>query len=445
MADFVERRGRPDGAPGLVLNVAVLGEGMHVGAWRYRAGAASDFTDIGFYQEIGRQAERGRLHAVFLADTLACAEENFERPNLGAIDPTIALAGVAAVTSHVGLVATASTTYNEPFNLARRFSSLDHASGGRAGWNIVTTFVPDVAANFGGDRLPAPTDRYARAEEFVEVVIRLWESWEDGALVGDKIGGLFADKARVRAIDHQGAHFSVRGPLTLPRTPQGRPVLFQSGSSGPGRELAGRTADAVFTAQNVKANAHAFRADVRARAAAHGRDPDHVKITPGLLPILGGTEAQARARKDELDRLGGQAELQKLALRIGVKVEALELDAPLPLELIEANQDFRGSEGFRSAAIALAREGKLTVRDVLYQNGGGHQQVVGTPEQVADVIEEWYRDGAVDGFNVMIDVLPDGLTDFVDQVVPVLQRRGVFQRDYAGTTLRENLGLPVTA
>jgi FMN-dependent oxidoreductase (nitrilotriacetate monooxygenase family) len=425
----------------LILNVAVLGLGLHMGAWRFRQGSPFDYTDIDFYQEIGRIAESGCLQAVFLADTLAVAEENFERPNFGAMDPTIVLAAVASVTKHVGLVATASTTYNEPYNLARRLSTLDHLSHGRASWNIVTTFIPDVAANFGTNQLPNHDDRYERAEEFVDVVTRLWDSWEDEALVGDKASGQFADAGHIHAIDHHGAHYSVRGPLTLPRSPQGRPVLYQSGSSVPGRELAARYADAVFTPQNTISAAKEFRADVHRRTKEHGRSPDDIKIIPGLLPVLGGTEAEARARKDELDELGGQAELKKLALRVGLRTEDLKLDEPLPIDRIKQNGNFRASEGFRDAVVKLAVEEKLTVREILYQNGGGHVQVVGTPEQVADVIDTWHREGAVDGFNLMIDVLPDGLRDFVNEVIPILQRRGAFRTEYAGTTLRSNLGL----
>jgi len=425
----------------LVLNVTAMGLGMHPGAWRHRDGDAFAYTGLSYYQEIAHLAERGRLHALFLADTLAVSEENFERPNLGAMDPTIVLAALAGTTTHLGLVATASTTYNEPYNIARRIASLDHLSGGRAAWNIVTTFVPDVAANFGAAGLPASTDRYARADEFVEVVRGLWRSWDNGSLIGDKVSGKFADGARVHPIDHRGPHFSVRGPLTLPRSPQGWPVVFQSGSSGSGRALAARFAEVVFTAQNRIGAAQEFRADIRGRTKAEGRDPDSIKVLPGLLPILGGTQAQARARKDELDRLSGHAELKKLALRVGVPVDSLELDAPLPVALIEANAGFRGSEGFRSAAVGLAEKERLTVRQLLYRNGGGHLQVVGTPEKVADVITTWHREKAADGFNLMIDVLPSGLRDFVEQVVPLLQRRGVFHTDYAGTTLRANLGL----
>ncbi len=427
----------------LILNATVMGLGMHLGAWRYGDADPFAYTDISYYQEIGRLAEKGLLHALFLADTLAVSEENFERPNLGAMDPATVLAALAATTKHVGLVATASTTYNEPYNLARRFASLDHLSRGRAAWNIVTTFVPDVAANFGSDALPRGDARYDRAEEFVDVVRSLWGSWGPGSLVGNKTTGVFADSSRVHAIDHHGGHFNVRGPLTLPRSPQGWPVLFQAGSSGPGRELAARVADVVFTARNTLEAAKTFRDDIRTRAQTYRRDPHSIKILPGIVPILGGTEAEARRRKDDLDRLAGNAELRKLALRVGVRVEQLELDAPLPVELIEANESFRASEGFRSAAVNLATAERLTVREILYRNGGGHLQVVGTPEQVADTIEHWHKAGAADGFNIMIDVLPDGLSELVSEVVPLLQKRGIFRTEIAGETLRENLGLGV--
>jgi FMN-dependent oxidoreductase (nitrilotriacetate monooxygenase family) len=426
--------------PSLLLNVVVMGLGMHPGAWRYRDGDPYDYTDFAFFRHVAEVAERGSLHAMFLADTLAVSEENFERPNLGAMDPTVVLSALAGTTSHLGLIATASTTFNEPYNIARRISSLDHLSGGRAAWNIVTTFVPDVAANFGTS-LPAHDDRYVKAEEFVDIVIKLWESWGKGSTVGDKRTPVFADANRIAPVDHIGAHYKVKGPLTLPRTPQGRPVLFQAGSSGPGRELASRVADVVFTAQNTTQAALDFRTDIRRRAKAHGRDPDTVKVMPGLMPVIGGTEAEARHRKDELDELGGQAELKKLALRVGCKVEDLKLDEPLPVDLIRANAGFRASEGFREAALRLATEEKLTVREVLYRNGGGHRQVVGTPEQVADTIETLHREGAADGFNLMIDVVPSGLEDFVDEVVPILQKRGVFRSAPVGRTLRENMGL----
>lgn len=428
-------------ASSLILSMTIMGLGMHPGAWRYRDGDATDYLTLDYFRHAAQVAEKGKIHAMFLADTLAVSEENFERPNLGAMDPTIVLAAMAAATSHIGLVATASSTYNEPYNIARRFSALDHLSGGRAAWNIVTTFVPDVAANFGNAELPEHSERYARATEFVEIVFKLWDSWGEGSLIGDKKRGVFADGSRVSTLNYVGKHYAAQGPLTLPRTPQGRPVLYQAGSSGPGRDLAAQFADVVFTAQNTKSAAMEFRADVRRRVAGFGRDPDMVKVTPGLMTILGGTEAEARARKDELDELSGQAELKKLALRVGCKVEDLKLDEPLPIDLIMSNEKFRASQGFRAAAVRLAKEEKVTVREILYRNGGGHRQIVGTPEQAADLIETWWRDGAVDGFNLMIDVVPSGLEAFVDHVIPILQMRGIFHTDYSGATLRENLGI----
>ncbi|AOJ94798.1 monooxygenase [Burkholderia multivorans] len=423
----------------LILNAVVLGVGMHPAAWRARRDPAFSWLGLPFYEALGRTADAACLHALFLADTLAVGEENFERPNLGAVDPLMALAAIAGVTSHLGLVATASTTYNEPFNLARRVATLDHLSGGRAGWNVVTTFVPDVAANFGDAPLPAPADRYARAEEFVDVVRALWRSWSPAALIGDKLAGRYVERGEVRPVEHRGAHFQVRGPATLPPSPQGEPVLFQAGASDAGRALAARTADVVFTAQNTLAGAQAFRADIRERARAFGRDPDSVKVLPGLLAILGGTEAEARARKAELDALAGDAELRKLALRVGVPVDALELDRPLPFDLIRANGAFKGSEGFRRAAVELGLNERLTVREILYRNGGGHLQVVGTPDQVVSTMESWFRQQACDGFNLMIDVLPEGLADFCDQVLPRLRTRGLFRSEPNGTTLRSNL------
>ncbi|TCV95458.1 LLM class flavin-dependent oxidoreductase [Biostraticola tofi] len=426
---------------GLILNVTVLGLGMHPAAWRLGERPATAYFDPGYFQDIARCAEQGKLHAVFLADTLAAGEEAYQRPNLGAMDPVAVLSSMAAITRHIGLVGTASTTFNEPFNLARRFMTLDHLSAGRAGWNIVTTFVPDVAANFGQSALPAGTARYRRAEEFVDVVSALWQSWQPGAIIGDKISGEFADPQRIGAINHQGEHFQVQGPLTLPPSAQRHPVLFQAGASEPGRNLASRTADVVFTAQNTLGSAREFYQDIKLRACARGRSANSIKILPGLMPIIGGSEREAIARKQQLDLLAGDSELKKLALRLGVQATDLHLDEPLPVEKIIANSDFRGAEGFRSAALRLAREEHLTVRELLYRNGGGHMQVIGTPQQVADLVQRWFLAGAADGFNLMIDSLPDGLHRFIESVVPILQKRGLFHTDYAGNTLRENLEL----
>jgi FMN-dependent oxidoreductase (nitrilotriacetate monooxygenase family) len=429
---------------GLILLAASLGLGLHPGAWRYRSGPTTDYLSADHYRHLAETAERGKLHGLFLADTLTLSEDNLARPNFGAVDPLEALSVALPFTNRLGLIATATTSFNEPYDLARRFSTLDHLSNGRAAWNVVTTFIPDVAANFGGASLPAHTDRYQRANEFVDVVRELWASWEDGALVGDKNGGTFADSALVHPIRHHGDHFAVAGALTLPRTPQNEPVIFQAGSSEDGRELAARTADAVFAVQNTIESAINFRQDMRRRAVEHGRSPDAVKILPGIVPIIAKTAAEAIDRKRALDELATDAELHKLALRIGVPEDALKLDEPIPFELVPKDKEFNASHGFRDAVLELARSENLTVREIIYRNGGGHPQVIGTPIDVADTITTWYQSGAVDGFNLIFDVLPEGLEQFVDEVVPILQERGIFQNGYAGKTFRESLRLPNT-
>jgi FMN-dependent oxidoreductase (nitrilotriacetate monooxygenase family) len=425
----------------LALNVGLFGLGMHPAAWRDRDGPATDFLDPDYFLAVARIAEEAKFHAIFMPDTIAVEEEHYNRPNLGAMTPTLVQALLAGATRHVGLVATATTTYNDPYGLARRFQTLDHLSKGRAGWNVVTTFAPTTAANFGAAPLPDSAERYERAEEFVDVVKALWLSWERDALVGDKESGVFARPERVHPVAHHGKYFSVHGPSTLPRSPQTHPVLFQAGSAQAGRELAARAVDAVFTVQNTLEDARAYYADIKVRARRHGRKPEAIKVLPGLLPIIGATEAEARQIKQRLDELGGDAELKKLALRLGVRVEDLDLDKPLPLAQIRSNTGFKGSEGFRDAATHLAEQQGLTVRELLYRNGGGHLQVVGTPTQLADTMETWFRAKAADGFNLVIDVQTEGLVRFAESVVPILQQRGLFQKEYRGTTLRENLGL----
>ncbi|GAB3200917.1 LLM class flavin-dependent oxidoreductase [Nocardioides hungaricus] len=428
----------------MLLTACFMGLGMHLGAWRYRDEDPLDYTRPDFFRSLARTAERGKLHAVFLADTLTNAEEGTDRPALGALDPAVVLATMAGVTDRIGLVGTSSTTFNQPYDLARRYATLDHLSNGRAAWNAVTTFVPTVADNFGSASLPDRSERYSRAAEFCEVVLELWDSWAADAVVGDRDAGLFADPERVTPIDHVGPHFNVRGPMTMPRSPQGRPALFQAGGSDAGRDLAARYADVVFTVQNVQSEAVAFRADLRARAAAHGRAAGAVKVLPGLLPVLGSTMEEARARKVALDEgLGTQPELAKLARRVGVPAEELELDAPLPVDKLIPEDEFKGSAGFRAAVVALAQERGLTVRQILAENGGGHLQVVGTPASVADLMVRWYDAGAGDGFNLMVDVLPSGLDQIVDQLVPELQRRGVFHQDYKHELFLDNLGVGV--
>ena len=425
----------------LHLNTNVLNSGKHDAGWRLQDDPLS-YLDIGYYQHIAQIAERGTLDAVFLADGLSVGPEIGQRP-WNSLDPTVILAAISATTSRIGLVATASTTFNDPYNLARRFASLDQISGGRASVNVVTTQDSRSAANFGLAEHPDPADRYARAEEFVDVMIKLWDSWEDDALVADQQSGRFADIERVHTIDHHDSNFSVAGPLNVPRTPQGRPVLVQAGSSEAGRSLAARTADAVFTVQNTFEEAKQFYNEMKQRAQSFGRDPDTLLIMPGLLPITGSTEAEALARQEELDSfVDFDRELVRFAARFGFPPGVLALDEPIPEDVLDNVAHTRGSRGFFDGMRNLARRERLTVRDLIRANGAGHRQVVGAPEQIADTIEHWFVERAADGFNLSGDYFPSGLELFVDHVVPLLRKRGIFRTEYTGTTLRDHLGLP---
>lgn len=424
----------------LHLGVNMYNAGIHAAAWRTHDDPFAHL-DVDFYRDIARTAERGKLDAVFLADIPGLREDPRVRPTLG-LEPTVLLTAVAAATTHIGLVATASTTFNDPYNLARRFSSLDHISRGRAAWNAVTTYDPTAAPNFGLPELPGHDDRYGRAEEFVDVVTALWDAWEDSALVGDRHGDL-ADAGRIHRIDHDGPHFSVRGPLPLPRSPQGRPVVVQAGGSEPGKRLAARTADAVFAAQTTFADGKDFYDEMKRRAREFGRDPSTLKVLPGLCTVIASTEAEARARKAELDELGGQDwAIARLAANLGVSPGDLDLDEPVPEHLLANLDEKRGSRGFARAVAGYARQDGLTARELALLGGGGHRYAIGTPEQIADTVEHWFRNGAADGFTLMPDVLPSGLETFVDHVVPELRRRGIFRHDYAGSSLRDHFGLP---
>jgi FMN-dependent oxidoreductase (nitrilotriacetate monooxygenase family) len=425
----------------LHLNVNITSTGRHPGAWRVQPDPTS-FVDIEFFREIARLAESGTFDAVFLSDGVALHEEPPLQP-YQSLEPTVLLAALAATTEHLGLIGTASTTFNDPFNLARRIASVDHISHGRVALNVVTTYSSKAAANFGLTEQPDHEARYARAEEFVDVVCKLWDSWEDGAIVGDHTSGVFADPDLIHTIDHQGRHFSVRGPSIVPRSPQGRPVVVQAGASETGKQLGARVADVIFTAQTTHPGAREFYDDIRARASRYGRDPDHVVVLPGLYPIVGSTEAEARTRKGELDALlDFDRELPRLAQQLGLDPSAIQLDSELPYELLGDGSRIKGSRGFFDATVKLAQEQHYTARELLLSNGGAHRQIVGTPEQIADDIEHWFRTRAADGFNLNFDVFPTGLELFVDHVIPELRKRGIFRSEYRGTTLRDNLGLP---
>lgn len=426
----------------LHLNLFVYPGGHHEAAWRHHASDPSRILDIDFYQDLARRAEAATFDGIFFADGPALAD-NVRYASRFRLEPFTWLSAIAAVTSRIGLIATASTTYSEPYNLARLFASLDHLSRGRAGWNIVTTGAPQAALNFGLDAHPVHAERYDRAREFLDVVTKLWDSWEDDALVADQKTGLFADTDRIHAIDHEGPRLKVRGPLNTPRTPQGRPVYVQAGSSEDGRAFAARYAEAVFTAHQTLRNGQDFYADLKKRAAGLGRDPGKVLVLPGISPFIGSTETEARALHDEYNELTQPAySLQLLHRMLGLRLTAEELDGPVPRELIETGGERGNGSRFQVILDIIDRE-QPTVRGLLHRLAGarGHRVIAGTPEQVADQIQEWFEQGAADGFNVMPPGLPGGFDLFADEVVPILRARGLFRTAYTGTTLRDHYGL----
>jgi FMN-dependent oxidoreductase (nitrilotriacetate monooxygenase family) len=423
----------------LHLNANIVPSGRHGAAWRLQTPAPRP-GDIGHLIGIARAAERGTFDAIFFADQAALDPAAPHRP-WNALDPTLVHAAIARETTHLGLVATASTTFEHPYTVARRFASLDHISGGRAAWNIVTTHHAGVAGNYGLDALPRHDARYTRAHEFVDVVRKLWRSWDDDALRVDADTGRYLDTTKVRAIDHRGAEFDVRGPLNVPRTPQGEPVLFQAGDSDASRTLGARFADALFTVQRTLADAQAFRRDVHARAGRFGRDPSKLLVLPGLLPVIGASEADAWQRRRELDDLLDiDREHGRLAALFNVPVERLPLDQRLPADLLD---DWTGTQtkGFAENLLREAVKEGWTVRETIRRNPGGHRVIAGAPEQIADDIGNWFEGRAADGFNLNFDAYPSDLEAFVEHVVPLLRRRGIFRREYTGATLREHLGL----
>jgi alkanesulfonate monooxygenase len=416
---------------------------IHTGAWRYPGawpGANFSFAHI---KRLAQTLERGRFDAFFMADHLAVLDmpvDALKRSHtVTSFEPFTLLSALAAVTEHIGLVATASTTFDAPYHIARRFASLDHISGGRAGWNVVTTANPDAALNFGAGAQMEHGDRYVRAREFVDVVTGLWDSFEDDAFVRDVDSGLFFDPAKLHVLDHHGPHLDVRGPLNIARPVQGWPVIVQAGSSEPGRQLAAETAEVVFAAESNIDAARRFYADVKTRMRSIGRDPDHLKILPAAFVVVGDTVAEAQAIRDRLDSLvhydSGIATLGSL---LGHDVSGFDPDGPLP-----PIPDTNSSKSARERVLVLAREKNLSIRQ-LAQKVGSYSGLafVGTPATIADSMEDWLMTEASDGFNIMFPFVPAGLDAFVDRVIPELQRRDLFRREYEGSTLRDNLGLP---
>ncbi|MFF3214890.1 LLM class flavin-dependent oxidoreductase [Streptomyces sp. NPDC002886] len=425
----------------LHLNAFLMNAGHHDAAWRHPSSSPERITDLRYFQELARTAERGRLDSIFFADGVALWGK--ARYNaVGGFEPLTLLSAIAAVTEHIGLIATVSTTFNEPYNLARKFASLDHISGGRAGWNIVTSGSADEARNFNRDEHLEHNLRYERAREFLDVATKLWDSWEDDAIVLDKEGGVYADTDKLHPAAHKGEYFGVAGPLNVPRSPQGHPLLVQAGSSEDGKEFAAQYAEAVFTAQQTLADGQTFYKDLKSRLAKYGRSEDQLLVLPGIAPVIGSTEAEARALEQELTELQiPEYGLAQLSNMLNVDLTGLPLDGGLP-DLPE-ERDVNGNKSRFTLVAELARREGLTLRELIARLGAGrgHRVFAGTPEQIADQLEEWFTQGAADGFNIMAPVLPTGLTDFVDQVVPILQRRGLFRTEYTGRTLRENYGL----
>jgi FMN-dependent oxidoreductase (nitrilotriacetate monooxygenase family) len=417
--------------------------GIHTAWWRYPGTPPDANFNWPLLKRFAQTLERGCFDAFFMADHLALLNMPMSALKRSAtvtsFDPLTLLPALAVVTERLGLIATASTTYNDPYHIARKFASLDHISGGRAGWNLVTTSNPDAALNFGLDEAVEHGERYKRGREFFDVVTGLWDSWADDAFLYDQDNAVVFDPERLHVLGHKGEHFSVRGPLNVARPVQGWPVIVQAGASEAGRQIAAETAEVIFGSSRTIADARAFYADVKGRMPRLGRDPDHLKVLPGVLVVVGETTAEARRKMDLLDSLvHPDSGLPNLSMRLGVDASGFDLDGPLP-EIPETN----ASKSGRQSIIDMARRDNLTVRQLARIAGGfGGLQMVGTPAAIADQMQEWLETDASDGFNVMFHTVPAGLDDFVDMVVPELQRRGVFRRAYEGVTLRENLGLP---
>lgn len=426
------------------IGLNIVANGAHAAGWRM-PDAEPDALDIDLWTRIAQAAEAQRVHFMFWADGIAvrsAAHDADELSYVGRVDvwePLTVIAALSMVTRHLGFVASASTTYNEPYHIARKFASLDHISRGRVGWNIVTSWSEQEALNFGRERHMEHGLRYRRAEEFVDVVLGLWDEWGDDAFIRDKASGRYFDPARLRVLGHSGESFRVRGPLNISRPPQGYPVLAQAGSSGPGQGLGSRVADLIYTAQNNKAAALAFYGSVKAHAAAAGRDPAGMLVMPGVLPILGATRAEAEARYEALQELVHEGlGLPMLRTSFG-DLSGHDLDGPMPVDAVDTN----GVKSTSAAMLRMAAEKNLSIRGLykVLAGASGHNIIVGTVADVADQMQDWFESGACDGWNLMPPYLPEPCFTMLETLVPELRRRGLFQSDYAGATFRENMGL----
>lgn len=428
----------------LHLNLFLMPRGHHESAWRHPGSNPRALTDLQLYVEAARLAEAAKFDAVFLADALV-APTSGGLVASGALEPITLLSALAAVTERIGLIGTASTTYSLPYTLARQFATLDHLSGGRAGWNIVTSWAPSAGLNYGRQSDVGHQERYAMAEDFLQAVDALWRSFPANAVVDDRSQGVYAHAHLLKPVRHQGPYVQVQGPLNVPGSPQGRPVYVQAGQSDDGRAFAGRWAEVIFTAHLNKESAQHFYRDVKARAVAHGRAPTDVAVLPGLSAAVGSTEAEARRVWEELDALTSPSiGLARLSARFGGHTfDHLPLDKPLKRGDFPDPDTVDASKSRVQSYVDLVVSEGLSLRQLLQRLAGarGHFTTAGTPEQVADTIADWFASGAADGFNVMPPTLNGQFEVFTSEVVPLLQRRGLFRGHYTGTTLREHLGL----
>lgn len=426
------------------LGAFLMQTGHHIAAWRHPEAQADAPVNFRHYAELARRAEAAKFDAIFLADSVGVRNTDLASLSRTArsdhFEPLTLLSALAAVTEKIGLIATVSTTYNEPYHVARKFASLDHISGGRSGWNLVTSSGQGEAQNFNLDEHVEHARRYARAAEFHDVVLGLWDSWEDDAFLRDKHSGQYFDPTKLHPLRHRGEHFSVRGPLNVSRSPQGRPVVVQAGASPAGRDLAARTAEVIFVAHQTFDEARAFYRDIKGRAVEYGRDPDDIKIMPGIFPVIGRSQAEAEDKFARLqDLIHPVVGVQLLSNMIGgFDLSGYPVDGPLP-DIPETN----GGKSRQQLLIDLARRDNLTIRQLYLRIAGarGHQQVVGTPQSVADQLQQWFEEDGADGFNIMSPWLPGGLDDFIELALPELRRRGLFRTEYSGATLRQHLGL----
>jgi FMN-dependent oxidoreductase (nitrilotriacetate monooxygenase family) len=424
------------------MGVFVLGTGNHQAGWRYE-GAFTSHMELPVMREIARIAERGKFDLLFISDSMVM--DPTDHPSfLCRFEPTSLITALSQTTTHIGLGATVSTSFSEPFNVARLFGSIDHLSGGRAAWNVVTSSNVKAALNFNLDKHIEHEQRYARAEEFVDVVRGLWDCWDADAVVADKATGQFVDAGKVRQLNHSGRFFKVKGPLNQARCPQGHPVIIQAGGSPTGLELAARTADVVFSVVQELEPAKKAYADLKGRMAKYGRSPDEIAVLPGVMPIIGKSDAEAREKLAKLQSwITPTNAVTLVASRIGYDVSGYDLDGPVP-----PPPPFQGSRTFTSVLYEMAKRENMTLRDLynLTAAARGHWVTVGTPQKIADTLQEWFEGGAADGFNILPAYFPGGFSDFVDLVIPELQRRGLYRRDYEGATLRDHFGLaPVPA